>query len=78
LPIDMPPAKYGRVHEGNAWRRRRAALGRVAAAPLLVASLVLSGCPVTPVVRGGAAAEAPREPDPGPPEVLNPSLLDRG
>jgi hypothetical protein len=60
-------------------QRRRAALGRLAAASLLTTSLVLSGCPVTPVARsGGAAAEAPREPDPGPPEVLNPSLLDRG
>jgi hypothetical protein len=59
-------------------QRRRAALGRLAAASVFATTLVLSGCPVTPAVRGGGSSSEARQPDPGPPEVLNPSLLDRG
>jgi len=58
-------------------QRRRAALGRLAAASLVVATLALSGCPTTSVARRGTTTSEPAS-EPGPPEVLNPSLLDRG
>jgi len=46
---------------------------------LLAASLVLNGCPVSPLAAsGGKGKQAPKGEDPGPPAVLNPTLLDRG
>jgi hypothetical protein len=58
-------------------RRRQTVLGRVLPALLLVASLVLNGCPMTPLIGSGKTKGSAGE-DPGPPTVLNPSLLDRG
>ncbi|MEW6267917.1 MAG: hypothetical protein AB1689_01300 [Thermodesulfobacteriota bacterium] len=42
-------------------------------------SLGLTGCPVSSIAgkREGAGQES-RDVEPGPPEVLNPTLLDRG
>jgi hypothetical protein len=51
--------------------RRRAAL---VAALALVGSIC--GCPARP--KSGQASPSGRGDDPGPPSVLNPSLLDRG
>jgi hypothetical protein len=58
-------------------RRRRAAFDRSLPAVLLISSLVLQGCPVTSVV-GASGQKKPAQEDPGPPSVLEPSLLDRG
>jgi hypothetical protein len=44
---------------------------------LLATSLVLSGCPVSSVA-GSKNAPASRVEEPGPPSVLDPTLLDRG
>lgn len=74
----MPPVKTKRV-QGRTSSGRRTALARLAAATLVTASLALSGCPVTRAVRnGGEPAETHEQSEPGPPEILNPSLLDRG
>jgi len=59
-------------------RRRQAAFGRLLPVLLLVGSLVLNGCPMTPLASSGGKAKAPAGEDPGPPTVLNPDLLDRG
>jgi hypothetical protein len=58
-------------------RRRHLATGRLLPALLLAASLVLNGCPMTPLI-GSAKNKGSAGEDPGPPTVLNPSLLDRG
>jgi len=58
-------------------RSRRAAFDRILPALLLIASLVLHGCPVSSVA-GTGGQKRPAPADPGPPEVLDPSLLDRG
>jgi hypothetical protein len=44
---------------------------------LLITSLLLQGCPVS-TVTGASGQKRPAQEDPGPPEVLDPSLLDRG
>lgn len=59
---------------GTLLRRRRAAYARVLPVLLLIVGLLLSGCPMTKhATKAGAQEE-----EPGPPSVLNPSLLDRG
>jgi hypothetical protein len=57
--------------------RRGIISARLVPAMLLVASLVLNGCPMTSVARSGKGKAVTGE-EPGPPTVLNPSLLDRG
>jgi len=58
-------------------RRRRTAFDRLLPALLFAVGLLASGCPVT-TVAGNRAGQPSHDVDPGPPEVLNPSLLDRG
>jgi len=58
-------------------RTPRAPAGRALPALLLITSLVLQGCPVS-TVTGASGQRRPAQEDPGPPEVFEPSLLDRG
>jgi hypothetical protein len=58
--------------------RRRVAYDRLVAILLLTTTLALAGCPVTSVAGKRDDGQPSRDVDPGPPEVLNPSLLDRG
>jgi hypothetical protein len=58
-------------------RRPRATCDRLLPALLLATSLVLNGCPVTPLIGQGDKGGSSNE-DPGPPSVFNPTLLDRG
>lgn len=55
-------------------RGRGATFERLLPALLLGATLVLQGCPVTPLI----GSKSPAGEDPGPPTVFDPTLLDRG
>jgi hypothetical protein len=55
-------------------RRHSATFDRWLPALLLATSLVLQGCPVTPLL----GSKSPAGNDPGPPTVFDPTMLDRG
>jgi hypothetical protein len=59
---------------GTLQRRRRATFDRWLPALLIATSLVLQGCPVTPLL----GSKSPAADDPGPPTVFDPTMLDRG
>ena len=59
---------------GTLQRRRSAPFDRWLPALLLATSLVLQGCPVTPLL----GSKSPSGDDPGPPTVFDPTMLDRG
>jgi hypothetical protein len=62
------------VFLGTSQRRRRTTFDRWLPVLLLATTLVLQGCPVTPVV----GTKPPAGQDPGPPTVFDPTMLDRG
>jgi hypothetical protein len=59
---------------GTSQRRRRSTFDRWLPVLLLATTLVLQGCPVTPLV----GTKSPAGQDPGPPTVFDPTMLDRG
>ena len=59
---------------GTLQRRRRPTFDRWLPALLIATSLVLQGCPVTPLL----GSKSPAADDPGPPTVFDPTMLDRG
>ena len=59
---------------GTLQRRRRPTFDRWLPPLLIATSLVLQGCPVTPLL----GSKSPAGDDPGPPTVFDPTMLDRG
>lgn len=62
------------MSSGTSQRRLRTAFDRRLPVLLLATTLVLQGCPVTPLI----GSKSPAGDDPGPPTVFDPTMLDRG
>jgi hypothetical protein len=78
LPYRQPPGKGNGVRGTPPVEPRTVHYAAAGLKLVLVCVLTVSlaGCPVRP--KNGDAIQQPANEEPGPPEVLNPSLLDRG